>query len=64
MDCFKVLPTYGNDLRQQYRNICKQIADSNMLDCIVSSMLDEPVHFKKLDDRLGDYVMQSEYAVC
>ena len=63
-DCFKVLPTYGNDLRQQYRNICKQIADSKMLDCIVSSMLDEPVHFKKLDDHLGDYVMQSEYAVC
>lgn len=63
-DCFRVLPNYGNELRQQYRNICKQIADSKMLDCIISSMLGEEIHFEKLDSNLGKYILQSEYAVC
>lgn len=63
-DCYRVLPSYGNQLREQYRIICKQIAESNMLDDIVSSMFDRPIHFKKMNEDLGELVMQSEYAIC
>lgn len=63
-DCYRVLPNYGNDLRQQYRYVCKQIADSNMLSDILSSMFDTELDIQKLDNSLGEEVMKSEYAVC
>lgn len=63
-DCFRVLPTYGNDLRQLYRYICAQIARSSMLNDIVSSMFGVKVNFKKIDPKLPELVMKSEYAVC
>lgn len=63
-DCFRCLPNHGNDLRQQYLNICSQIADSHMLDNIVSSMLEKEIHFKKFSTNLGELVLQAEYPIC
>ena len=63
-DCFRVLPNYGNSMRQQYRYVCKQIAESHLLDHIVSSMFDTEMHFEKMSDDLGELVMHSEYAIC
>jgi hypothetical protein len=64
MDCFRCLPNHGNDLRQQYLNICSQIAESRMLDDIVTNMLGEEFHFKKLSTNLGELVLQAEYPIC
>ena len=63
-DCFRVLPNYGNEMRQQYRYVCKQIADSNMLADILSQMFGEEIHVKKMTENLGELVMKSEYAIC
>ena len=63
-DCFRCLPNHGNDLRQQYLNICSQIAESRMLDDIVTNMLGEEFHFKKLSTNLGELVLQAEYPIC
>lgn len=40
-DCFRVLPNYGNDLRQQYNNILAEIANSNMLGYLIPQIAGE-----------------------
>ena len=63
-DCFRCLPNYGNELRQQYRVVCAQIANSNMLSDILSSIFRTKLNVQKLDPKLGEKVLQSEYAIC
>lgn len=63
-DCFRVLPNYGNDVRQQYRVICSQIAKSNMLQNILRSMFDtDKISINKTNE-LAELVLKSEYAIC
>ncbi|RWB40543.1 MAG: hypothetical protein EOQ44_25105 [Mesorhizobium sp.] len=62
-DCFRCLPNYGNDLRQQYNNLLAEIAESNMLGFIVSQMVGKPIQINKLDPKLGHDIRQANYAL-
>lgn len=62
-DCFRCLPNYGNDLRQQYRLQLHLIAKSNMLSDLMTQLMGHEVKVGKLDPTLADDILLSEYAL-
>ena len=63
-DCFRCLPSYGNDMRQQYINQLHLIAKSRLLDSVISQIVGEPVQFDGGDKELADDILSgSEYAL-
>lgn len=62
-DCFRCLPNYGNDLRQQYNLQLHLIAKSNLLQYLVSQILGRPVQVAKLDPTLADDILEADYAL-
>lgn len=62
-DCFRCLPNYGNDLREQYNRQLMLIAKSNLLQFLVSQILGRDVKLGKLDPDLWKDIMDSEYAL-
>lgn len=58
---------HGNNLnhvREQYRNILAELADSNLLDDLLSQLYKVPKQFKKLSNDLGSYIRKSAYGLC
>jgi hypothetical protein len=62
-DCFRCLPHYGNDLRQQYNLQLQLIARSNLLQDIVSQLIGRPVVIGKLDPTLWKHIAKTNYAL-
>lgn len=62
-DCFRCLPTYGNDLRKQYTLQLHLIAKSHMLSDLLSQLMGHAVTIQKLDPTLADDILKSEYAL-
>lgn len=62
-DEFKCHPNHMNQLRQQYINIFADLAESNILDDILSQLYGEEGSFTKLSSNLGDLIRNSEYAL-
>ncbi|MGQ0565614.1 MAG: DNA-directed RNA polymerase [Gemmobacter sp.] len=62
-DCFRAHPNYGNDLRNQYRTILAEIADSTLLTFIASQIVGRYLPASKLGE-IGNLVRQSDYAIC
>lgn len=63
-DCFRCHPNYGNDLRAQYVRILYEIARSNMLAFLIGQIIGNPnTKIGKLDPRLADDVLDTEYAL-
>lgn len=62
-DCFRVLPHYGNDLRRQYNLQLELIAKSNLLSFLVSQILGRQVDVGKMDDRLHQSIVETNYAL-
>lgn len=62
-DCFRCLPTYGNDLRKQYTLQLHLIAKSHMLSDLLSQLMGHAVTIQKLDPTLADDILLSEYAL-
>lgn len=62
-DCFRCLPTYGNDLRHQYRLQLHLIAKSRMLSDLLSQLMGHAVDIEPLDSKLADEILESEYAL-
>lgn len=62
-DCFRCLPNYGNDLRQQYNNLLAEIADSDMLGFIVSQIVKRPISINKLDPNMAADIRNANYAL-
>lgn len=62
-DEFKVHPNNANHLRQQYINIFAEIADSNLLDDLLSQVHGMPGHFQKLSTDLSTKIRGSNYAL-
>lgn len=62
-DCFRVLPHYGNDLRQQYNLQLQLIAKSTLLQDLVSQLIGKPVSIGKLDPQLWHQIGHTNYAL-
>lgn len=62
-DCFRVLPHYGNDLREQYNIQLELIAKSNLLQDLISQLIGRPVVLNKLDPQLWKNIRQANYAL-
>lgn len=63
-DCFRVLPSYGNDLRWQYANLLKELAKSDMLSYLLQFILGERIIIDKADPDMWKHIMDSNYALC
>ena len=62
-DCFRVLPNYGNDLREQYNLQLKLIAQSSLLTYMVSQIMHRYVAIAPLDPTLVNDIMDTNYAL-
>ena len=62
-DCFRVLPSYGNDIRKQYNLLLAELAKGELLDHIVSMVLGRPIALGKIDDDLWKDVVETNYAL-
>jgi len=62
-DEFKCHPNYMNHIRQTYIDIFAEMADSTILDAILSSIHNKPVHIPKLSNDLAKEIRQSEYSL-
>ena len=63
-DEFKAHPNNLNWMRWQYKEILAEIADSNVLDDLLSHIHKAPGQFNKLSFNLGDQIRDSNYALC
>lgn len=63
-DEFKAHPNNLNWVRWQYRQILAEIADSNLLDDILSQLYGYPDTYDKLSFNLPEQIKQSAYALC
>jgi hypothetical protein len=62
-DSFRVLPQYGNDLREQYNRQLMLLAKSTLLQNLLSQIIGKQVTIGKLDSHLWKDIMASEYAL-
>lgn len=62
-DCFRCLPSYGNDLRKQYNLQLALIAKSDMLAFILSGVLDKPITIEKPNPDMWLQVLNADYAL-
>lgn len=63
-DAFRIHANNGDALRYHYRNILADLADSTLLDHILSMITGKKFKYKKLSNNLGDLIRQSYYGVC
>jgi hypothetical protein len=63
-DEFKAHPNNINWVRYQYKEIMAEIADSNLLDDLLSQLHGTPGTFKKLSKNLGELIRESAYGLC
>jgi hypothetical protein len=63
VDEFKAHPNNVNILRQTYIDIMAEIAESTMLEFILSAIQKTPIQIEKYSKDLGDLIRESEYAL-
>ena len=63
-DDFKAHANNINWVRYQYKEILAEIADSNVLDDLLTQLHGTPGVFNKLSCNLGDQIRGSSYALC
>ena len=64
MDEFKCHPNYMNHLRYHYKEILADLADSNLIDDLLSQLYGQEGTFDKLSKNLGNKIRNSNYALC
>ena len=62
-DCFRCLPNYGNDLRQQYNLQLSMIARSTLLQDLLSQICKRQLSIGKLDHNMWKDVLHTNYAL-
>lgn len=62
-DCFRCLPNYVNDLREQYNLQLALIAKSNLLSYLLTQLVGRPVTVGKMDPNLYKDILKTEYAL-
>lgn len=63
-DEFKSHANNVDHMRWQYREILAEIADSNVLDDLLSQLYGRSGRFNKVNGNLGDQIRKSNYALC
>ena len=63
-DEFKCHPNYMNHLRQHYINVFAELAESRVLEMILSEIYGKSGKYEKLSTDLGDLIRESNYALC
>ena len=63
-DSFSCLPNHCNRLRYWYKEILAEIAESTLLDCLLSQIMDDDVTFKKMNPNLAPKIRESNYGLC
>lgn len=63
-DCFKIHPNYGNELRQLYRQVLSEIANSYLLEDIFLSLGHNITTNREAKKKLSELILDSEYAIC
>lgn len=63
-DEFKAHANHIQTLRQTYVEVMAEIADSNMLQHILTQVCGEPVTVDKLSDDLAPLILEGEYSIC
>lgn len=63
-DSFGSLPTHCNTVRYWYKEICAELAESNMLAFLVSQITGKRVTYVKKSNDLGNKIRNSSYGIC
>lgn len=63
-DDFKAHPNNLNALRRHYRDVLAELADSQILDDILSQIYGVQGHFPKKSQNLSEKIRSSNYAIC
>ena len=63
-DSFGSLPTHCNTVRYWYKEICGELAESNMLAFLVSQITGKCVTYVKKSNDLGNKIRNSSYGIC
>lgn len=63
-DEFRAHANNLNHVRNQYKAILSELADSNLLDDLLTQLYGEPKKFKKLSTDLAKYIKGSAYGLC
>ena len=63
-DSFGSLPTHCNTVRYWYKEICAELAESNMLAFLVSQITGKHVTYVKKSNDLGNKIRNSSYGIC
>lgn len=61
-DCFRVHPNYGNDIREQYNNLLSLLANSTILDSVLSQATQKSWYVPKFDHIVTD-IKDANYAL-
>lgn len=62
-DCFRCLPQYGNDLREQYNIQLHLIARSNLLSFLLTQITGRKMEIEKLDPTMIPEILKANYAL-
>ena len=62
-DSFRCLPNYGNDIRRQYTNMLAELAKSNMLNYLLTSITGKRHHLVLGNNNMYQDVLNAEYAL-
>ena len=63
LDCFRVLPNYGNDLRRQYNRLLAEVAQSDLLSFLVSQIVKRRITVSKIDPNLHEDILEANYSL-
>ena len=63
-DAFKAHPNHCNAVRYWYKEILAELAESDILQFIVSQIVGKQVNYIKKSKNLGDLIRQSNYGIC
>lgn len=62
-DCFRVLPNYGNDLREQYNLQLTLIAKSKLLSFTLTQVMGREIKVDKANPNMWKHIMDSNYTL-
>lgn len=63
-DSFACHPNHCNQLRYWYKEILAEIAESTLLDHLLSQIMDDDITFKKMNPDLAPKIRESNYGLC